>query len=595
MIPAWFDADYYGQQKVLQMNKLSYEPEWLAERGAKEWTFELYEDYLDAYRLPDGSSVSAWDNFLACNGSNYPAGFDQTAINISCNPLFDVNYYCQSLVNWANGIGNYSWGYVQSGQWTAESMLAHLANDLGLSLWEHFKTIGLREQLNPSENFDTHAYLVARAEKMSANGQEASIEDAMDALLAENANPLMDYYDYGKAHQIKITPVVSTPAIPEPPSTVPDNSAGSGNNGQTPPSGSKPDNKPEDGKPAPGEDQPGGTPGADDSEKPNPDDTEENPGDTGDRPDQGDTEEKPDSPYTLVIEQEGDVTIPAIKSNGENISVSIDVTGQIGLTELNAAGTGESGNIDLNILAGKMGSGLDKAVLTGENITVQAQINEGYPSFELWASGSTTYAASETEAVDDRVAARDPGSGVSSYSLGNGHDIFQLFDISHTCKPANMLASSQISVDLGICRDQLYIGDLAVQNGATQTISVDLGKDYEAEIISLGKVTAGKLIVSMTNCNEYDQITGRDVNPKVFGNSAEASAALKAFGIDAENVELDVWRDRVFTDKLIETEYDNAAIGANGQTYVIYGENCLLELDFSLQDYEDVFRPAPGA
>lgn len=58
------------------------------------------------------------------------------------------------------------------------------------------------------------------------------------------------------------------------------------------------------------------------------------------------------------------------------------------------------------------------------------------------------------------------------------------------------------------------------------------------------------------------------------------------FGIDDQNADLGVWHDLVRHSGLVGKAYDNGAIHANDNTYVIYG-NGLLELQgIGSNDYE---------
>lgn len=615
MPPAWFDEAYYGQQKVIQMNGLGYEPAWLAAHGATQWDFALYEQYLAAYRLPDGGSVTAWDNFLACNGANYGPDIDARQLNISCNPLFDPAWYCQSLVDWANESG-YASANVAAGKWTVATMSAHVLTDLGLSLWEHFKTFGLREQINPSADFNTHAYLVARAEAMSAPGHAATVDDAIAALLAEDANPVMDYASYGQAHGIELQPVEmpaetpaqaapvapvrppvasaaapgassgsAAPSAPDTPVDTPDSSGPQPNVPTGPAGPADPDEPANPVDPSgPGEptdpaepeepDEPSGPADPADPEEPADPSAPDEPGDSGD---------PADNPWHIVIEQQGNVTVPPIASQGEDIDVYVDATGLVAISSLNALGSGVAGDVSLTIPNGHLGNGNATTVIRGENIDVDlggaAMPVSGdifaFPRLELWAQGTVSMLGSNQS---DWVSLRKAGAGQTEISLDDEEDIFELYDLSSTCAPAAMPRDADLHINLGDCWDQLYIGDLAVEGNAIQTIHVDLGNDMTRETISLGRVTAGKLVLSLEHPSVYDEITTRrDLAPKSFQDGEDAAAALGAFGIDADDAELGVWHDRVRQNGLVEKAYSGAAIYANDNAYVIYG-NVLVEM-----------------
>ena len=285
--------------------------------GATQWDFALYEQYLAAYRMPDGGSVTAWDNFLACNGAGYGADIDLRQLNITCNPLFDPAWYCQTLADWANESG-YAIAGAAPGKWTSAAMAAHVLTELGLSLWEHFKTFGLREQINPSADFNTHAYLVARAQAMSAPGHLATVDDAIAALLAQGANPVMDYVNYGLAHGIELQPAempaqpaagassgTAVPAAPDVPPGAPEYSDPEPDVPPVPTVPADPDEPADPTDPTdptdpaePGE--PAGPSGSTGSEAPVEPSVPDEPGDPGDL----------DNPWQIVVEQQGNVTVP---------------------------------------------------------------------------------------------------------------------------------------------------------------------------------------------------------------------------------------------------------------------------------------------
>lgn len=215
--PAWFDSEYYAEQKVLQMNTMKYALEWLKDNfnGAKKWTLQSYEKHLSEYLL-DGKHITAYDNFLACNTSNYNLTLqypyvDITDINVSCNKYFDIPVYIQNLTNFFNTNEFYTEDH-KIGEWTHDATIQYLYKDLHMSAWEHYKVFGLINQINPSNEFDTSAYLEARAEK-----SDCAVDDVIEDLLADDLNPIMDYYDFGMKNDIEISPVASpvTPDIPQ--------------------------------------------------------------------------------------------------------------------------------------------------------------------------------------------------------------------------------------------------------------------------------------------------------------------------------------------------------------------------------------------
>lgn len=192
---AWFDDKFYAEQKVLQMNTISWQ-------GRSDWDEAGYRAELARF------GVTAQENFEACNTTNYISSIGLTAVNVSPNQLFDMGIYLQNYVNWANGPGQYSYGAIESGQWTVQSMLEHIFNDLHMSAWAHFQQVGMGLELNPSNLFDTSAYLADRAAAMNSYvNNDGSLgwrgktdwtkADVLAELAANDVNPVEDYFDTG--------------------------------------------------------------------------------------------------------------------------------------------------------------------------------------------------------------------------------------------------------------------------------------------------------------------------------------------------------------------------------------------------------------
>lgn len=207
-IPAWFDADWYAQQKVAQMNATGYAPEWLAENGAgaTAWTVALYQAYLDQYTL-NGAHVSAWDNFQVVNQGGYDtAEIGLEDINVSPNALFNIPVYLQSLANYNNANPDVYGAPAGGGEWTMQSELEEIFNKYQASVWEHYNTNWDKLlDINPSNDFDTQAYLQLRAEAM---GDGATVEDAVAAIKGAGLNPIQDFYINGASLNITSAPAV---------------------------------------------------------------------------------------------------------------------------------------------------------------------------------------------------------------------------------------------------------------------------------------------------------------------------------------------------------------------------------------------------
>lgn len=193
----WFDDKYYAEQKIMQMNTTIW-------RGKSDWDEVGYRSELARF------GVTAEENFEACNTANYVAGIAVTAVNISPNRLFDIGVYLQNYVNWANGAGNYSYGTIESGQWTVQTMLSHIFDDLHMSAWAHFQQVGMDLELNPSNLFDTSKYLANCATAMNtflnadgSHGWQGRTNwtkiDVLKNIKANDANPITDYFDFGNS------------------------------------------------------------------------------------------------------------------------------------------------------------------------------------------------------------------------------------------------------------------------------------------------------------------------------------------------------------------------------------------------------------
>lgn len=203
--PAWFDPAFYAGQKVEQMTDIKY-------LGRDDWTTESYTAELENFRDANGQPVSgetaddkAYTNFLACNSSGYDATVPRSAINVSPNQYFDVGVYVQNLADYSN---THNVPGAPAGGWTLESMLQHLYTQLHISAWEHYTTVGMFADINPSNSFNTRAYMDARVAAMNSfensNGSvgwggkdDWTLAEAQNYLAQAELNPIMDFYGAG--------------------------------------------------------------------------------------------------------------------------------------------------------------------------------------------------------------------------------------------------------------------------------------------------------------------------------------------------------------------------------------------------------------
>lgn len=258
--PGWFDEAYFAAQKAQQMNVIG----WRDEQGnvRHDWTAADWPKELARFNADHGTDFNAWDNFTACNMGGYGQDIAMSAVNVSATPLFDVPIYLTNLATRYNNTGYAAPGHA-AGQWTAQTAMQHLFQDLHMSAWEHYRDMGMQMMINPSNGFDTAYYLVSRAIAM---GDGVDVAGAVRAILAEGLNPIEDLASFGASHGIEARPVrvpvtpgmsagsqwIYTPDIPDQPDTpvqpdLPDQPGGSTPPGDlTPPPGiivppSKPD------------------------------------------------------------------------------------------------------------------------------------------------------------------------------------------------------------------------------------------------------------------------------------------------------------------------------------------------------------------
>lgn len=115
--PGWFDASYYAQQKIEQMNLTKWQ-------GKIDWNKASYEAELTSLnRTP-------YEDFVVTNDTH-----NLQFTNISPNPLFNVQEYLIALANFANETGYTYPGYAAE-QWTAQKAMEHMFNDYHVSAWD---------------------------------------------------------------------------------------------------------------------------------------------------------------------------------------------------------------------------------------------------------------------------------------------------------------------------------------------------------------------------------------------------------------------------------------------------------------------------
>ena len=205
----WFNEAHYMAQKVAQMQTIGYKSQTGLNVPASGWNQELAYQEMDRWT---NGKVTAFENFIACNTWNYnigayaEAGYDPVTlpmINVAPNPLFDIQIYLLNLAKYYNAVS-----YNGSQQWTHESALKDMFQNEHMSVWEHYSHRGQFWGINPSNEFNTNAYL----DSLVAKGEYATRNEATEALAAMDVNPVMHCMESGN------TPVpVDSTAFTNPP------------------------------------------------------------------------------------------------------------------------------------------------------------------------------------------------------------------------------------------------------------------------------------------------------------------------------------------------------------------------------------------
>lgn len=192
---SWFDENYFASQKIAQMRALGQEI------PAGDTPLAQLNAAIKAYNDEHGTNVTIFSNFEACNTANYN-GVNINQVNVSPNEMFNVEEYLQALADYNNENPDAYEGQAPAGGWTVQNELTTIFNTYHSSVWNHYSANWDTLKLPASNMFDTQAYLQARANAM---GNGATVDDAIAAIKALKINPIQDYYDFGKAHNINPT------------------------------------------------------------------------------------------------------------------------------------------------------------------------------------------------------------------------------------------------------------------------------------------------------------------------------------------------------------------------------------------------------
>ncbi|MCI7568359.1 MAG: hypothetical protein MSH25_03140 [Desulfovibrio sp.] len=178
-VPAWFDKDYYLQSKLDQLR--TDEPD-------AGWTNLKLAEALNNAGFNPFTAEGVYAHFEAYGHAEA----------VSPNPYFDVYYYMDSKLDQLKAAE-------PDAGWDMDK-LEQAFKDAGLSAWDHFTLYGLSEGVDPSQYFDTSAYMAAKLAEMQATDPSYTKEQLAQAFTDAGLNPIEHYLLYGKDENLSYTP-----------------------------------------------------------------------------------------------------------------------------------------------------------------------------------------------------------------------------------------------------------------------------------------------------------------------------------------------------------------------------------------------------
>lgn len=179
-IPTWFDADYYMASKLDQLQKADPDGNWTAE-----------------------TLKAAFEEAGYTGAEGIYAHYDQFSLAEGTNPSQYVN---QSVYLTAK-LAEMQKAEPDAG-WTMDKIVAAF-KDAGLTVGEHYEQFGVKEGINPSNEFDNAKYMadkLAQLQKDDPKG-EWTAEKVQAAFDNEGLSPLDHYLLYGKDEGLTVKPV----------------------------------------------------------------------------------------------------------------------------------------------------------------------------------------------------------------------------------------------------------------------------------------------------------------------------------------------------------------------------------------------------
>ena len=179
-IPTWFDVDYYMASKLAQMQKTDPEG---------NWTAETLKAAFDENGFTGAEGIYAhYDKYSLAEGTN-PSQYVNQAVYLTAK--------MEQMQKAEPDAG-----------WTMDKIIAAF-KDAGLTVGEHYDAFGVKEGINPSNDFDNAKYMadkLAQLQKDDPKG-EWTAEKVQAAFDKEGLSPLDHYLLYGKDEGLTVKPV----------------------------------------------------------------------------------------------------------------------------------------------------------------------------------------------------------------------------------------------------------------------------------------------------------------------------------------------------------------------------------------------------
>lgn len=168
--PKWFDVDTYMANKLIQVQTAEPDANWTAESLAA--TF-VANDF--------GGTDGAYNHFVAFGAKE----------DVSPNALFSADqYYTAKAAQF--------YDKAPSAVSALEvATVKGLIKDAGMNAWTHYQAYGASEGVNPSNDFDSTAYMEAKLALMKADDPNYTMDNLEAAFAAAGYSPLEHFLTFG--------------------------------------------------------------------------------------------------------------------------------------------------------------------------------------------------------------------------------------------------------------------------------------------------------------------------------------------------------------------------------------------------------------